>query len=99
MYQEYPDGSLCVLCSSADCTGTTETEKKPPRFLPGENPLKETKVQPGAAGVLTITGSTTVLPVAAQAAEFYMDTHPGVVCSGQCGGSGSGSSLPEKGLP
>lgn len=75
-----------LLCG---CIGTTETEKTTP-VSTGENPLKETKVQPGAAGVLTITGSTTVLPVAAQVAEFYMDTHPGVDVQVNGGGSGAG---------
>lgn len=75
-----------LLCG---CTGTTETEKTAP-VSAGENPLKETNVQPGAAGVLTITGSTTVLPVAAQAAEFYMDAHPGVDVQVNGGGSGVG---------
>ncbi len=79
---------LCaiLLCG---CTGTTENEKTVPAPA-GENPLQETKTQPGSAGVLTITGSTTVLPVAAQAAERYMDTHPAVDIQVNGGGSGVG---------
>lgn len=77
---------MILLCG---CTGTTENEKTVPASA-DKNPLQETKTQPGSAGVLTITGSTTVLPVVAQAAERYMDTQPGVDIQVNGGGSGVG---------
>jgi len=40
--------------------------------------------------VLSIAGSTTVLPIAAQAAEAYMDLHPEVDVKVNGGGSGAG---------
>lgn len=44
----------------------------------------------GDGTVLTVTGSTTVLPVAAQAAEQFMEKHPDVDVQVNGGGSGVG---------
>jgi len=43
-----------------------------------------------AAKTITIKGSTTVLPIAQNAAEIYMDRHDDVDISVQGGGSGVG---------
>lgn len=77
---------LCIfavlLCGCTGNTGeTTSTEST------NVNPIKAAQEE---SGVLTITGSTTVLPVAAQAAELYMDNHPGVDVQVTGGGSGVG---------
>lgn len=45
---------------------------------------------PAAAGTITITGSTTVLPIAEKIAEVYMRQHPDTVISISGGGSGNG---------
>lgn len=73
-----------LLCG---CIGTNESKSSTPEGS-SENPLKQAQIP--ESGVLTITGSTTVLPVAAQAAELYMDTHPGVDVQVNGGGSGVG---------
>jgi phosphate transport system substrate-binding protein len=83
---------MCTVLM-AGCTGNSsgQTEKK-----------VSTATTPAAAGTtvatktssdgssLTVTGSTTVLPVAAKAAEAYMTAHPGVDVQVTGGGSGVG---------
>lgn len=44
----------------------------------------------GAAAELVMKGSTTVLPIAQEAAEAFMDEHPDVLISVSGGGSGNG---------
>lgn len=75
----------CVLM--AGCTGNsgsqTETNAQPAE--------KQASVKEMAEGkVLSITGSTTVLPIAAQAAEKYMDSHPDIDVQVNGGGTGAG---------
>lgn len=54
------------------------------------NETKETPAKAASGTVLTIAGSTTVLPIAAQAAEVFMDSHPGYDLQVSGGGSGVG---------
>jgi phosphate transport system substrate-binding protein len=55
---------------------------------PGEKLGTENQAETGKT--LSVTGSTTVLPVAAQAADAYMDIHPDVDIQVNGGGSGVG---------
>jgi phosphate transport system substrate-binding protein len=78
-----------LLCSvlMAGCTGNsgsqTEKNTEPAKTL--------TSIRSTTGGsVLSITGSTTVLPIAAQAAEKYMDTHPDIDVQVNGGGTGAG---------
>jgi len=81
---------IFFLCAVLLC-GCTGTEKaSPAQFPSSEKPSQNTTAEERVVGVLTITGSTTVLPVAAQAAELYMDSHPGVDVQVNGGGSGVG---------
>jgi phosphate transport system substrate-binding protein len=80
-----------LLCSIliAGCTGNSgSTEKTTSTAQTQTNPL----AAQGAAGdkVLSISGSTTVLPIAAQAAEKFMDSHPDLDVQVNGGGTGAG---------
>ena len=76
--------SAILLCG---CTVNQGTEKATP-VTSSENLVRqESEEEPG---ILTITGSTTVLPVAAQVAELFMVTYPGVDVQVNGGGSGVG---------
>ncbi|NLV27000.1 MAG: phosphate ABC transporter substrate-binding protein [Methanomicrobiales archaeon] len=55
-----------------------------------ENQSREPAMRVGQSEVLTITGSTTVLPVIAQAAEIFMDKNPDIEVLVTGGGSGVG---------
>jgi len=78
-----------LLCSvlMAGCTGNSgsQTEKT------ADSAKTPTTVKAAAEGnVLSIAGSTTVLPIAAQAAESYMATHPDLDIQVNGGGTGAG---------
>jgi phosphate transport system substrate-binding protein len=77
-----------LLCSvlMAGCTGNSgsQTEKTIDSGAP-------VTVKATAGGqVLSITGSTTVLPIAAKAAEKYMDANPSIDVQVNGGGTGAG---------
>jgi len=75
----------CVLM--AGCTGNSGSQTEA-NAQPAE---KQASVKEMAGGkVLSITGSTTVLPIAAQTAEKYMDAHPDVDVQVNGGGTGAG---------
>lgn len=77
-----------LLCSvlMAGCTGNSGSESEKTTTSGASAPVK------AAAGeqVISITGSTTVLPIAAQAAEKYMDNNPKVDVQVNGGGTGAG---------
>ncbi len=74
-----------LLCSvlMAGCTGNSGIQT---------GVTEQTGSPAGMSGgdVLSITGSTTVLPIAAQAAEKYMDSHPDTDVQVNGGGTGAG---------
>ena len=84
-----------LLCSvlMAGCTGNSsgQAEKK----VTSENTTTATQASTAVkatsgGSALTVAGSTTVLPVAAKAAESYMAAHPGIDVQVTGGGSGAG---------
>ncbi len=62
----------------------------------GEGEAKEEK--PKLSGTLTLSGSTTVLPLAQEAAEMFMDENPEVTVNVQGGGSSVGISNVAEGV-
>lgn len=79
----------CVLM--AGCTGNSggQTEKNASTKATPVSTTASAKVSSTGA-VLSITGSTTVLPVAAKAAESYMAAHPEIDVQVSGGGTGVG---------
>ncbi|HWQ65439.1 MAG TPA: phosphate ABC transporter substrate-binding protein [Methanospirillum sp.] len=78
----------CVLM--AGCTGNSGS-KTADSSKPEVTPTNPLAVKSGADGqVLSIAGSTTVLPIAAKAAEKYMETHPNLDVQVNGGGTGAG---------
>jgi phosphate transport system substrate-binding protein len=86
-------GLLLCTVLMAGCTGNSsgQTEKKvtPANTTAATQAPAVAKATSGGTA-LTVTGSTTVLPVAAKAAEAYMAVHPGVDVQVTGGGSGVG---------
>ena len=82
----------CVLM--AGCTGNSgsQTEKNvSTKTTTSVTPAGTASVKASSGGAaLSITGSTTVLPVAAKAAEAYMVAHPDIDVQVNGGGSGVG---------
>lgn len=91
-------GSLLIvllLCSvlMAGCTGNGGSEAPKTTSTDTSVAASETPstVKAMAGGkVLSISGSTTVLPIAAMAAEKYMDAHPDIDVQVNGGGTGAG---------
>ncbi|HWQ63551.1 MAG TPA: phosphate ABC transporter substrate-binding protein [Methanospirillum sp.] len=84
-----------LLCSvlMAGCTGNSsgQTEKKVTTAnTTAAAQAPATAKATSGGSVLTVAGSTTVLPVAAKAAESYMAAHPGIDVQVTGGGSGAG---------
>lgn len=79
-----------LLCSvlMAGCTGNSGTEKTTSTAT--AVPTQGTVEAATGGQVLSISGSTTVLPVAAKAAELYMETHPNLDVQVNGGGTGAG---------
>ncbi|MBN1166093.1 MAG: phosphate ABC transporter substrate-binding protein [Methanospirillaceae archaeon] len=69
---------LCIAVLLSGCTGT-----------PGEGDVTKAE-RTGTIESLKISGSTTVLPVAANAAEIFMDMHPNADIQVSAGGSSVG---------
>jgi phosphate transport system substrate-binding protein len=70
----------------AGCTGNSGTQNE--KTAPAASPAT---VKAAAEGhVLSIAGSTTVLPIAAKAAEAYMASHPDLDIQVNGGGTGAG---------
>jgi len=84
-----------LLCSvlMAGCTGNsgTSTEKTTSASTAVATQAPSATLKSGTAGsVLSISGSTTVLPIAAKAAEEFMVTHPDLDVQVNGGGTGAG---------
>ena len=73
-----------LLCTTlmAGCTGNSGSET--------DKTTTPATVNGAAEGVLSIAGSTTVLPIAAKAAEKYMSAHPETDVQVNGGGTGAG---------
>jgi len=77
-------GLLICFVLMTGCTGNSgsSTEK---------NTNSSDTIKSGSGGsILSITGSTTVLPIAAKAAEVFMESHPNVDVQVNGGGTGVG---------
>jgi phosphate transport system substrate-binding protein len=73
----------------AGCTGNSGSSKVSTTTI--ENPVKAASAKASASGnVISIAGSTTVLPIAALVAEEYMDINPDLDIQVNGGGSGAG---------
>lgn len=84
-----------LLCSvlMAGCTSNSGTQTQKSSADAGAPAISQTPatVKAAAGGqVLSVTGSTTVLPVAAKAAEVYMAAHPELDVQVNGGGTGAG---------
>jgi len=79
----------CVLM--AGCTGNSgQSEKKvSTEITTAATPVSSAKISSGG-DTLSIAGSTTVLPIAAKAAETYMAAHPEIDVQVTGGGTGAG---------
>ncbi len=64
----------------------------------GGNESAEGEEKQKLSGILNISGSTTVLPIAQEAAEMFMDENPGVTVNVQGGGSSVGISNVAEGV-
>ncbi|WP_394698515.1 phosphate ABC transporter substrate-binding protein [uncultured Methanospirillum sp.] len=87
---------ICLLLCSvlmAGCTGNssgqTDNKVTPTTTVAGAQASDAAKATSGGSS-LTVAGSTTVLPIAAKAAETYMAAHPGIDVQVTGGGTGAG---------
>jgi phosphate transport system substrate-binding protein len=84
-----------LLCSvmMAGCTGNAgdkETKSGAAEVAPAATQVKTEAKTASEDQVLSVTGSTTVLPVAAKAAEKFMTAHPNIDVQVTGGGTGAG---------
>ncbi|WP_287154492.1 phosphate ABC transporter substrate-binding protein [Candidatus Solincola tengchongensis] len=64
----------------------------------GNESVEGGQQEPKLSGILNLSGSTTVLPIAQEAAEMFMDENPGVTVNVQGGGSSVGISNVAEGV-
>jgi len=77
-----------LICSvlMAGCTGNSGSQSE----KTSQSATPATVKAAAGTSVLSIAGSTTVLPIAAKAAEKYMDSNPGIDVQVNGGGTGAG---------
>ena len=82
-------GLLLCTVLMAGCTGNSGSTEKTTAPEKAVTPVETVK---GATSgqVLSISGSTTVLPIAAKAAEMFMEEHPNLDVQVNGGGTGAG---------